>query len=55
MEFFDTIRYCTGCPKDLGPSRIIHFTSNLFREGFPVLLDSHLGNFKFEWKGKEEK
>jgi len=39
----DNIRYYTGYPKDLGPSRVIHFTSerefvNLLHEGFPVVV-----------------
>ncbi|XP_058077949.1 uncharacterized protein LOC131226201 isoform X2 [Magnolia sinica] len=38
-----TSRYYTGYPKDLGPSRIIHFTSErqfvqLLHEGHPVVV-----------------
>ncbi|KAI9118516.1 hypothetical protein K1719_010848 [Acacia pycnantha] len=36
-------RYYTGYPKDLGPSRVIHFTSErefirLLHEGYPVVV-----------------
>jgi hypothetical protein len=44
-DFCDNIiiRYYTGFPKDLGPSRVIHFTSgrdfaDLLNEGFPVVV-----------------
>ncbi|KAL5077099.1 hypothetical protein RYX36_016083 [Vicia faba] len=42
-NYFDNIRYYTGYPKDLGPSRVIHFTSerefvNILHEGFPVVV-----------------
>lgn len=48
---FDNIRYYTGYPKDLGPSRVIHFTSerefvNLLHEGFPVVVA-----FTIRWSG----
>ncbi|KAL5979476.1 hypothetical protein ACLOJK_019380 [Asimina triloba] len=38
-----TSRYYTGYPKDLGPSRVIHFTSErqfvqLLHEGYPVVV-----------------
>ncbi|XP_021815861.1 uncharacterized protein LOC110758339 [Prunus avium] len=38
-----TSKYYTGYPKDLGPSRIIHFTSErefvqLLHEGYPVVV-----------------
>uniref|UniRef100_A0A0R0L9B2 Uncharacterized protein n=1 Tax=Glycine max TaxID=3847 RepID=A0A0R0L9B2_SOYBN len=38
-----TCKYYTGYPKDLGPSRVIHFTSErefvkLLHEGFPVVV-----------------
>ncbi|KAK2440702.1 hypothetical protein QL285_012081 [Trifolium repens] len=38
-----TCKYYTGYPKDLGPSRVIHFTSernfvDLLQEGFPVVV-----------------
>ncbi|KEH34359.1 putative thioredoxin-like protein [Medicago truncatula] len=38
-----TCKYYTGYPKDLGPSQVIHFTSerefvNLLHEGFPVVV-----------------
>ncbi|XP_027190183.1 uncharacterized protein [Cicer arietinum] len=38
-----TCKYYTGYPKDLGPSRVIHFTSerefvSLLHEGFPVVV-----------------
>lgn len=37
------LRYYTGYPKDLGPSRVIHFTSErefvqLLHEGHPVVV-----------------
>ncbi|KAI9108717.1 hypothetical protein K1719_020364 [Acacia pycnantha] len=37
------VRYYTGYPKDLGPSRVIHFTSErefirLLHEGYPVVV-----------------
>ncbi|KAG0497309.1 hypothetical protein HPP92_001786 [Vanilla planifolia] len=39
----ETCRYYTGHPKDLGPSRVIHFTSErqfvqLLHEGHPVVV-----------------
>ncbi|XP_004296483.1 PREDICTED: uncharacterized protein LOC101291811 [Fragaria vesca subsp. vesca] len=50
-SFFDTMmshlrstsKYYTGYPKDLGPSRVIHFTSErefvqLLHEGYPVVV-----------------
>ncbi|KAL5180313.1 hypothetical protein HKD37_01G001476 [Glycine soja] len=42
-NFCDNVRYYTGYPKDLGPSRVIHFTSErefvkLLHEGFPVVV-----------------
>ncbi|KAI5387432.1 uncharacterized protein LOC127107843 [Lathyrus oleraceus] len=38
-----TCKYYTGYSKDLGPSRVVHFTSerefvNLLHEGFPVVV-----------------
>ncbi|XP_038885441.1 uncharacterized protein LOC120075825 isoform X2 [Benincasa hispida] len=38
-----TCKYYTGFPKDLGPSRVIHFTSErefvqLLHEGYPVVV-----------------
>nr|DAD27487.1 TPA_asm: hypothetical protein HUJ06_028955 [Nelumbo nucifera] len=38
-----TSKYYTGYPKDLGPSRVIHFTSErefvqLLHEGHPVVV-----------------
>ncbi|KAI4331035.1 hypothetical protein MLD38_029264 [Melastoma candidum] len=38
-----TCKYYTGYPKDLGPSRVIHFTSErdfvqLLHEGYPVVV-----------------
>ncbi|KAL3533519.1 hypothetical protein ACH5RR_007040 [Cinchona calisaya] len=38
-----TCRYYTGYPKDLGPSRVIHFTSErefvqLLHQGYPVVV-----------------
>jgi hypothetical protein len=47
----DNIRYYTGYPKDLGPSRVIHFTSghdfaDLLNEGFPVVVA-----FTIRWSG----
>ncbi|CAL5212940.1 unnamed protein product [Lathyrus oleraceus] len=38
-----TCKYYTGYPKDLGPSRVVHFTSerefvNLLHEGFPAVV-----------------
>ncbi|CAI0433683.1 unnamed protein product [Linum tenue] len=38
-----TCKYYTGYPKDLGPSRVIHFTSErefvkLLHEGYPMVV-----------------
>lgn len=40
---FGDLRYYTGYPKDLGPSRVIDFTSerefvHLLHEGYPVVV-----------------
>ncbi|KAM3712378.1 hypothetical protein ACB098_01G178900 [Castanea mollissima] len=42
-HFRATCKYYTGYPKDLGPSRVIHFTSErefvqLLHEGYPVVV-----------------
>lgn len=42
-RFCTCYRYYTGFPKDLGPSRVIHFTSErefvqLLHEGYPVVV-----------------
>ncbi|XP_024459176.2 uncharacterized protein LOC7474735 isoform X2 [Populus trichocarpa] len=39
----ETCKYSTGYPKDLGPSRVIHFTSErefvqLLHQGYPVVV-----------------
>ncbi|RYR38020.1 hypothetical protein Ahy_A09g042961 [Arachis hypogaea] len=39
----NNVRYYTGYPKDLGPSRVIHFTSErefveLLHEGYPMVV-----------------
>ncbi|GAU27672.1 hypothetical protein TSUD_126180 [Trifolium subterraneum] len=42
-KYGHTLLYYTGYPKDLGPSRVIHFTSernfvDLLHEGLPVVV-----------------
>ncbi|XP_021771242.1 uncharacterized protein LOC110735374 isoform X2 [Chenopodium quinoa] len=43
MNFRESCRYYTGYPKDLGPSRVIHFTSErqfvqILHQGYPVVV-----------------
>ncbi|CAO2820225.1 unnamed protein product [Amaranthus hypochondriacus] len=43
LNFRQTCRYYTGYPKDLGPSRVIHFTSErqfvqILHQGYPVVV-----------------
>ncbi|KAG5242883.1 Thioredoxin fold [Salix suchowensis] len=43
QRVFSSLMYSTGYPKDLGPSRVIHFTSErefvqLLHQGYPVVV-----------------